>query len=170
MGSKSILIRAHSFFFPPKRLKRRIMSQMRCLQMGNCGISAILEGVVDFFNLIFGATKGWTWIVFFPLEVQIFFLLKFQESTEFWQSYLIGDVQDYFGAQNDLSTVHDFKQYFLSQTSIEESPALRLLIELSKKCSLNWGSLLDYYKAQVFFLIFVFLPLVSNALLNSLIC
>jgi hypothetical protein len=129
-----------------QRLKRRMMSQMRCLQMGNCGISAILEGVVDFFNLVFAGTKGFSF--FFFLRAQgLFFVVA--ESTEFWQSFLLPDVQEYFGKQNDLEFCKDFKSFLLSQSVIEESPALRLFVELSKKCSLHWGSLLDYYKAQV---------------------
>lgn len=84
----------------------------------------------------------------FCARVQLFICFV-AESTEFWQSFLLPDVQEYFGKQNDLEFCKDFKSFLMSQSVIEESPALRLFVELSKKCSLHWGSLLDYYKAQV---------------------
>jgi hypothetical protein len=92
-----------------------------------CGISAILQNSVEFFNLVFGATEA---------------------SSEFWQTFLLGDVQDYFGKQLDLESVADFKVYLFSSLAIEENVSFRVFWELSKKCGLAWGSLVDYYRGQ----------------------
>ena len=110
-----------------RRLKRRLLAQMRNYHLGGCGISDILQNTVELFNVIFGASAA---------------------STAFWQDFLLGDVQDYFGRQDDLQSVSDFKSFVLGQSAIEESVAFRLFWELCKKSSLSWGTLVDYYRTS----------------------
>ena len=86
-----------------------------------------MQNTVEFFNLVFGASEA---------------------STNFWQNFVLPDVQEYFGPIADVAAVADLKSHLMHQSHIEESVAFRLFWELTKKAALNWGTLTDYYRSQ----------------------
>ena len=102
-----------------RRLKRLWTRDVRALFLSSKSVSECMGFTISFMNTVFGCSE---------------------ESVRFWQDVLLPEVVSYFGQQDDLQDVSDFKAFLFSRQNeqvLGEPLSLRLFSGITRRFGLK---------------------------------